>query len=727
MELVVPLKRWVTDVLKRRENDLKVSNKKMPFIVATSTSKVIKAGANYTDTKTAEEKYKKILTGTDLPNVYYGCVVSNQINPKLSYNSNTTNIGYDLAGKLIIAEETGRKIPTPIITSFDIDTDGRNNALKRSTLVFKCFSIKQFEMFEQFFCKFGMYILVEFGDNSFSDNGISLNKKDYDTFIKEYKTLIDYNTDPQLYFNYLKDIEASNGTYDRFAGIVNSYEYTIDSDGTYNIFLTLIQTNQISLMVPNVYINNNVDIATPNNTGLDTFDEWFLQIKRDLKLDDTYQLEKSKWQNDFFNWGKINNNKFDENSSSEPYITLKLVLDIINHNIKNGTVNSQMFKLNLPVYDVDGKSEEIIPIKIHKNIISKDDVILFPISELVQFDIVDNKISVLDKTTDGRINGKDVLEKRPVRFQTSKTEFVNISPDGDFRLGNALNIFIRYRQVADLWNKTYNKIDFLDAILNLLNEFGYGFYYLAYGNLRENQYSTIVDLNLFSKFEKPDEIYRFKTNTIKSIARNFQFTFEASKAQASYTIYNQDIQLINAVNTSTPTNKSKEIMLPPDFFEETKLYLNMNIDGYYSINQIQFESMKIEAEKKQKNISYSPPTNTKTQEEIESDLYKKISNYSKTFKLKEQIYKTLVFTNESIVLQKLAPSVNKDNTSVTPITISLTIDGLSGFNCGEYFHVDGVPEIYNLLGAFRIINVKHNITDESGWTTTLECKYQLNQ
>jgi hypothetical protein len=722
MELIIPLKSWIRKVLENRENDPKASNTKMPFIIATSTSKVIKSGAKYDNVKSAEEKYKKILNETGLPNVYYGCVLSNNVNPKISYDSRRTTVGYDLAGKLIVAEESDRKIPTPIITSWDIDTQGRYNGLKKGTLSVKCFSLKQFEMFEQFFCKFGMYILVEFGDNTFIDAGVSIDKSNYADFITQYKELLDYNTNVNLYFKYLEAIERGRGAYDRFAGLVMSYEYTIDSDGTYNVFLSLLQTNQVTLSVPNIYLNNNVDIATPNNSGLDTFEEWAAQLKTDFKLDDNYVIKKSEFENDFYNWGKVNNNVWDQSSSSEPYISLKLILDILNHNVKNGLVSSDMFNFNLPKYEIDGKEEEIIPIRIHKNLISKNDIILFPNSELVQFDILDNKIGILDKTVDGRINGKDVLEKREVKFAVNRKDKITINPSGDYRLGNALNIFIKYRDVAELWSKTYNKIDFLGAILGILNQFSYGFYHLIYGNLRENQYSTLVDLNLFNKIGEMKGLYRFKANTIKSNVRNIQFTFNASKLQASYTLYNQDIQINNAVNSNnTDKDKSKEIILPPEFFEETRLFLNANADGYYSINQIKFEALR----KQGKPINYNPASNKKDDEELKKELFKKINKYSKLFKLSDINYKVLVFTNESLVLDKMAPSINRDNASATNIHVTLTIDGLAGFNCGEYFHIDGLPETYNLLGVFRITNVKHNITDDNGWTTTLDTVWMI--
>ena len=208
MELIVPLKDWVKTILEERENNPKASNTKMPFIIATSTSKVVNTKAKYLNVKDIEEKYQKIYKESNVPDIYYGCIISNNINANLNYSNNKTSIGYDLTGKLIVAEESGRKVPTPIITSFDIDTGGRNNALKKGTLNIKCFSLKQFEMFEQFYCKFGMYVLVEFGDNTFVDNGVSINKSDYNKFITQYKELIDYQSDISLYFKYLQEIES---------------------------------------------------------------------------------------------------------------------------------------------------------------------------------------------------------------------------------------------------------------------------------------------------------------------------------------------------------------------------------------------------------------------------------------------------------------------------------------------------------------------------------------
>jgi hypothetical protein len=55
----------------------------------------------------------------------------------------------------------------------------------------------------------------------------------------------------------------------------------------------------------------------------------------------------------------------------------------------------------------------------------------------------------------------------------------------------------------------------------------------------------------------------------------------------------------------------------------------------------------------------------------------------------------------------------------------LAIDGIAGLRCGEFFHIDGIPEIYNINGYFQIQNVKQGISS-AGWQTTIEAGFRLN-
>jgi len=58
------------------------------------------------------------------------------------------------------------------------------------------------------------------------------------------------------------------------------------------------------------------------------------------------------------------------------------------------------------------------------------------------------------------------------------------------------------------------------------------------------------------------------------------------------------------------------------------------------------------------------------------------------------------------------------------LTVSLTIDGFSGLSPGQYFNIDGVPEIYNKIGVFQITNTKHSVSND-GWTTSIEADHRI--
>ncbi len=63
--------------------------------------------------------------------------------------------------------------------------------------------------------------------------------------------------------------------------------------------------------------------------------------------------------------------------------------------------------------------------------------------------------------------------------------------------------------------------------------------------------------------------------------------------------------------------------------------------------------------------------------------------------------------------------------ALTYLDITLAIDGMAGLSCGEYFQIDGIPEMYNNNGFFQITNVKQGI-DDNGWKTTIEAGYRID-
>ena len=161
---IAPLKEKLKKKFKKREDsverDLKTLS--MPFAM-------LSCGAVVTKRKDAKQ-IKEIIQKQDWPNTpdtYYGCVISNSTDIKNVYQTGRTIVGYDLNGKAILVErEENRRVSIPIIQSIEIDTDGNNNTLKTAKVDVKVFTLKQLEMFELFFLRPAMDVVLEFGYSS---------------------------------------------------------------------------------------------------------------------------------------------------------------------------------------------------------------------------------------------------------------------------------------------------------------------------------------------------------------------------------------------------------------------------------------------------------------------------------------------------------------------------------------------------------------------------------
>ena len=370
MIIISPMKKWVVDILEERENNANFSNNKMPFIIMSSGAKVLKKPATADTKYKILEKVKEIVSKKEKAD-WNGCIITNQIDSSINYNTGNTIVGKDFFGKTIqIKEESGRKISPPIIESVYIDTNSTNNTLKYTTIDVRCFSLKQFEIFELFFCKPGMHILLEYGEGSqqsLLNNNVFVAKNDYNKFITNFK---DY-TDPtkNQFAKYHLICETSKGTYDRCAGRVTDYNYSVGQDGTYEVKISITQGNEFNFALPRSYSARQSIVATPN-TNLSEFKQIELKIKNDFPgIDPNLDISEDIWKKDFFNFVKKSETNKDTSTSSTPYISLRFVLSMLlnNYILQGGTADN--FKFNIPdFYEIGGKSEPIIPITIHKDI-----------------------------------------------------------------------------------------------------------------------------------------------------------------------------------------------------------------------------------------------------------------------------------------------------------------------------------------------------------------------
>ena len=418
---LAPVKEWVVKVLKDREYSTDTTSVlspntipnnfnsvlKRPWVVLTSGAKVTKQSVKGLDAAARAKKLEELYSqkASDSKD-YLGCIIRNDLDRDAKYQLEESYIGVDFAGKKIkVVGESNKRISTPIIESVEIDTDGANNTLKVARVNLRCFSLKQFEMFELFFCRPGMNVLVEFGDNTldtyrFKDklpikdayknsayvSSTLFPKNDYQSFVDKLASYY-RNTNTTLKL-FQQHVEKSMGSYDFVAGKVTDYSFGIEADGTYNVMVEISQGNQMSLAIPINTGNDTTNTATqPKPGSVEEFDQWIAQLSADLNIEKgKLSASKAEFDKEFFNWGKVSDKKEDETASTERYVSFRFILKkLLNYTLTEAGYVPGDFDFTVPKYDVGGSEKDYIPIRSHKNIISANTDILFPNNKMVTF------------------------------------------------------------------------------------------------------------------------------------------------------------------------------------------------------------------------------------------------------------------------------------------------------------------------------------------------------
>jgi hypothetical protein len=760
---LAPVKEWVVKVLKEREytstpkditspqtiNNNFNSVLKMPWAVLTSGARVTQvSGLKGMDAEARGAKLAELYKNKDSNTKdFLGCIIRNDLDSNAKYQKEESYIGVDFTGKKIkTIGESNRRISTPIIENIEIDTDGANNTLKIARVNLRCFSLKQFEMFELFFCRPGMNVLVEFGDNTldtyrFKDkkpantysnsaevSSLLFPKNDYQGFIDKFSSYYRFtNTSFKLFQQH---VEKSLGSYDFVAGKVTDYNFGIEADGTYNVMVEISQGNQMSLAIPVNIGNTTAAVGTAGTPKVPTFDQWIGQLVADLNISKTsLSASEADWKNEFFNWDKVSDTKKDETASMERYVSLRFILKkLMNYSLHETGYEKDTFKFEIPTYDVGGSQKEYIPIRSHKNIISSNTEILYPNKEMVTFraPINDSKvkegdtIQVSTKTINCSINGYSVNEGLTIK--DTNGNIINPKTD-DSCCGNALNIFINYKTLVQAWKSAYTRMEFLGAILDAMNKNSYGKFRLVRANHAEGVSASIVDYTGQSDVKINEEIYRFNVNTINSNVIDFSFNFELSNLVAGRTVFNAQRFLVNALKDLKKEDKELDIIpLPDSVFQSFDNSMMSNADGFFSLNMIDLKALEANFTESAKKESV--PADEEEPKPNEAPNYTDIiDSKSIKFKFKDGI-KVLIFTDADTIKKKVSAPKSDIKSTLSPIEITLTLDGINGFNCGEYFRINGVPEIYNQIGVFQITNTKHSIAPE-GWKTTLEAQHRI--
>lgn len=766
---LAPLKKEIVEVLKQRQGsdfDSKIKrNLLTPFIILTSGAVVQKN----TDKQAVRGMIEKNAWSTAK---YKGCVVTNTTDISKRYQLGKTIAGYDLDGNPIEVEgETGMRVSVPLILKMDLDTDGGNNTLKTAKLEIKVFSLKQLEMFELFFLRPSMSVVLEWGWNveirneQYQIDKKLFAKKNHGDFLKQYVEIYSKAEDAykKAKEKYVAGLLETKGCYDFMAGKVVNFTYSPDTDGTYNITLDISAGNELQLWTPLKQSTEKSQTPGRKNeeTGKpDDFQTWINKIAADLnniKLASPYfGLTKSRWQNDFFNWNIINKKQEDTKFSKDRYISFKLILEILNF---NETFSMAPRKIGYAYYlEKDGKP--IIPVTSHPNIISTTDAFILPgsipkiiIPEAEKKNVIrmagkwDSATSTFTaETTDVPIN-KDKRFAITNDVKNAVTTIYDINgkevkvPSAS--TGNLLNVFFKYDTFVQAYQSSYSEADIITSLLQTFNDNMFGLCKLEIQKMDDGEDGsplTIMDTKLpvLKDIEtKPQDIYRFKIGAMESNVRNFEFNMELSTLMQAQALYSSQLALKSALEKSNNPAEIDYSAPEMDKYQSADLSYSPNSDGYYSINAIETLLVKEteawnEKLKKELNVEDAKKTEAAASEKSAAEALKELKDslQSKWVKFKlnptdknSPVY-SLIYTDSRLV-QRYINIKREETTALTFLEVSIVIDGLAGFSCGEYFHIDGVPEVYNKNGYFQITNVKQAIGNE-GWTTTIEAGYRIN-
>lgn len=733
---IAPIKPEVKKKLEDREIKGFDSHKLSPFIIISSGAVV---------TNNSENILESIKSGVyNGPNTFKGCVITNHSALDMMYQTSETKLGYDLDGNVIkLPGETGRKISTPIIQSLEIDTDGGNNTLKSARVKIKIFSLKQLEFFDLFFLRPSMPVVLEYGWNS-----DIVSKTNIDTQLLSKKNHTDYVAHVVTHFsnyktaktNYLETLKITDYNFDYMVGKVTDFTYSPTEDGTYDVDLEISAGNELQLWMPLKQDTKQSNANTPVEKAKQ-FQTWLNKIYADFNLPKVISgYSEADWGKEFFNWGMLNSQEKDKTVSFTAYISFRFVLEILKL--------SQLYNANSDklVYHYEDaaktKGKEIIPMNSHKFMCSTSEELIIP-NAIPAFKRNPEKgkeneliLDVKGSLTNCDVNGKTFHIVSKTIYDSFGKEY-KLEEKNDSKYGNLLNVFLNYDSVLSAYNQSYTQADFINNVLAMVNNNTFGLSKLEIMSQTDDPTNSskslsIIDYNLIAVNPPKQEIdnsYRFKIGP-NSTLKEFSFNMELSTLAQAQAMYQSQLNL-NSIIQGEGFDEKVTSQLKTENYKLFDLSYAKNSDNYFSINEIEKEIViaAATANKTKKDNTGLTSTNkseTKDTDKKPTDLAELIKNKSVKFKStvnNKSVIKTYIFLDKGVIQS----NINKEKTgsALTYLDISLAIDGISGLSCGEYFQIDGIPEMYNRNGYFQITNVKQGI-DENGWKTTIEAGYRID-
>jgi hypothetical protein len=566
-------------------------------------------------------------------------------------------------------------------------------------------------------------------------------------------------------------VEDGKGTYELTCGIITSFDYSLQPDGSYDC-TTEIKSN--SFIYSGVQTRSNALASTspadnkgnkkpepvksfkeyidtsfksiPKTvlTGLNSKDPLFptpvnlpgpetrVFIPRNL---DTSNDPRTKVDN-------VTKYSFDSGATDDFWITMGLFIDLINKFFA-----AESPKVGATFNQIDISSSWIGG---HKNLISTDGkILLIPNSQApnISPSVEDRGKSTNYTTPDTQKDGKDAAaiseaDKTLQSLFNSTTrqdlnEIINyfrIKYSGkdpaevefpakqyDYNLGKLENLYVHKDVILKAVEKSETVTDILNFVLNKVSEAVNGmwkFSLIQYGP--SNSLLSIIDTECFSlkrlqelNSDKRPYIYFFKNRASRNNIQSLNFSVKLSDKVATTVLYN-----------SPKDNKTSVPMKNPfGFVTRDRFFQLTNDDSYLTpkdkeavLKANQNTELERQREDKKRQESIQKERDVKAGAFIVGIVTRE-GGAEKTYIRKLVLTQKDLFT---LLVNDKDPYNSSINSFPQPgIKAEITLTGIAGLKTFQVFGIDNLPEPYDKDILFQVEDVKHSLQSNGTWTTTV--------
>jgi hypothetical protein len=627
--------------------------------------------------------------------------------------------------------------PNPIITEFAVDFASRGT-LRRCTLNIKCFSPDQLTQVQEYFLEPGISCFIQWGWNySLASNKtigwLPANVDNVNKYNRNAEALIDIRS-------------ANNGCYDNFVGIITGGQSSISGD-EFTIQVKLASMGEILFsktsesvtkkeenVVPITYDKKKMMEYGYSKSNKINFAYFFNQLPEELRTRDIMgMVDKFKNESDFINFNEslmeeaksettegwwnghlsFKGAKFEAADSESPmngskFLSFDSFVKLLNQTrvkfTKQGAVD-----FNIDITDTYCSS--------FPGIFSTDESLYIPNSECYNYlkDMPYMLVSGVQTgdTIDCSINGRSFPKKTSTTIKTEDGN-VTFNPNTHGWIGD---VYISDTVAFEaLRNQTEPVKDILDGVLKKMSDAVVDLWEFQIREEKDGKGGVkmvIVDSNLRNNRSGKEgaQVQVFDMYGPKSCFLDASFDLDIPKAMASKVFMEKSTEGVEAHDELTKGlfSDKKDTIL-------TKLTQDVSDKN----SKPEGEGTTIEAKDLwtdfRRNVRFlMNPTKLQISDigDGNMDEWALIGQYLNKRKFNEIKGKQLYTSNTEVYVGR-----------TLPVGFTFTVLGMSGFQVGHLFRVNGLPKQYSTdRGAFQVEEIKHKI-DGKLWTTEVSAHYR---